>query len=99
MGPGDSFLPPPGDGRCPWCGADNSAHTAISGTPAPSAGAISLCAYCYSPSVFDDHDGTLAQRMPTPAELVELESDPRITQARTVMRMRDLGRRLREEER
>lgn len=71
---------------CPWCGADNSANTAVVDGQTPSSGDVSICAYCTSPSVFADVDGELVPRIPTAEELLVLDSDPQLAAIRSRLR-------------
>lgn len=72
---------------CRDCGAKLDTYTPTGDDRAtPTAGAVSICAYCACISVFTG-DG-LALRAPTPAEIAEVEGDSRIRDVVRAIRSR-----------
>lgn len=70
---------------CPHCGAENDAFTPVTDPDSyPEEGDVSLCFSCAELAIFTGHG--LEVRLPSDAELAELNADKRITTAQTTIR-------------
>lgn len=70
---------------CPHCERELDAASAMDGGPQrPEAGDLSVCLYCAGVSVFTGEG--LIKRLPTKAELAEIDGDSRIAAAQRVVR-------------
>lgn len=69
---------------CPACGRDNEAHTNVHGLPVqPVRGDVTFCIGCHALLIFEVGPlGALVERLPSPAEYLELLADPHIAAVR-----------------
>ena len=76
---------------CPSCGRENERHQSIeSDALVPGDGDWAICWACASPAVYVVSDlGVLHLRLPTDAEILEIQSDPTIAVALESMRRSD----------
>ena len=69
--------------KCPHCGKPNDAIIAVDGTEgSPDDGSVSLCVSCLKVGMYVCSPIGLALRVPTAAELVEVEADSHFIAAR-----------------
>lgn len=72
---------------CPACGRANDSHANVQGLPvAPTAGDVTFCVECHVFLIFDVGPlGALVERLPTPAEYLELLADPQVRAVRDTL--------------
>lgn len=68
---------------CLGCGLVNDGHQGPESTDVPEAGDVSVCFTCGALAMYDvDALGLLTLRLPTDAELADLEADPQLQTVR-----------------
>lgn len=71
---------------CPYCGRANELHAGVGTPDFPESGDVSVCFGCHRSAVFAAGPLGLALRVPTAAEQVGIDADPRVREAVAAMR-------------
>lgn len=79
---------------CPYCGVQLDGHEPRNNAPkVPEAGIPALCTECGDVAVFEETEGGLGLRMPTPAENKMFEANADLQVTRLIIKMmRELAR-------
>lgn len=71
--------------RCPHCGGPADVADGQDPASRPGHGSVGVCAYCSGIQIFEQSRLGLFLRAPTPAELAELEADPKVKRVRAAL--------------